>query len=113
MLRLICASIQSSVCSGNPAVPAVFHRGLSELPLRSKLDPGDPLASRRMSVPIFLRKPIIKGLGVRTPCRISGSTHDVNLSCEACIGPLGIHDICHFNSRDIGYCQFFRYFQGY
>ena len=39
---------------------------------------------------------------------------------EACIGVLGIQDICHFTSRDIGYyrdmgylVQYFRYFQGY
>ena len=32
-------------------------------------------------------------------------------SCEACIGVLGIQDICHFTSRDIGYFPF--YFQGY
>ena len=30
---------------------------------------------------------------------------------EACIGALGIQDICHFTSRDIGYFPF--YFQGY
>ena len=30
---------------------------------------------------------------------------------EACIGVIGIQDICHFTSRDIGYCPF--YFQGY
>ena len=30
---------------------------------------------------------------------------------EACIGVLGIHDICHFTSRDIGFFPF--YFQGY
>ena len=30
---------------------------------------------------------------------------------EACIGDLGIQDICHFTSRDIGYYPF--YFQGY
>ena len=30
---------------------------------------------------------------------------------EACIGVLGIQDICHFTSRDIGYSSF--YFQGY
>ena len=30
---------------------------------------------------------------------------------EACKGVLGIQDICHFNSRDIGYFPF--YFQGY
>ena len=30
---------------------------------------------------------------------------------EACIGVLGIEEICHFTSRDIGYNQF--YFQGY
>ena len=30
---------------------------------------------------------------------------------EACIGVLGIQDICHFTSRDIGYFSF--YFQGY
>ena len=29
---------------------------------------------------------------------------------EACIGVLGIQDICHFTSRDIGYYPF--YFQG-
>ena len=30
---------------------------------------------------------------------------------EAFIGVLGIQDICHFTSRDIGYYPF--YFQGY
>ena len=30
---------------------------------------------------------------------------------EACIGVLGIQDICHFTSRDIGYFPF--YFYGY
>ena len=30
---------------------------------------------------------------------------------EACIGVLGIQDICHFTSRDMGYFPF--YFQGY
>ena len=30
---------------------------------------------------------------------------------EACIGVLGIQDVCYFTSRDIGYCPF--YFQGY
>ena len=30
---------------------------------------------------------------------------------EACMGVLGIQDICHFTSRDIGYFPF--YFQGY
>ena len=30
---------------------------------------------------------------------------------EACIGVLGIQDICHFTSRDMGYYPF--YFQGY
>ena len=30
---------------------------------------------------------------------------------EACIGVLGIQDICHFTSMDIGYYPF--YFQGY
>ena len=30
---------------------------------------------------------------------------------EACIGALGIQDISHFTSRDIGYYPF--YFQGY
>ena len=30
---------------------------------------------------------------------------------EACIGVLGIQDICHFSSRNIGYFPF--YFQGY
>ena len=33
------------------------------------------------------------------------------LITEACIGVLVIQDICHFTSRDIGYCPF--YFQGY
>ena len=33
------------------------------------------------------------------------------INIEACIGVLGIHDICHFTSRDIGYFPF--YFQGY
>ena len=33
------------------------------------------------------------------------------LNFEACIGVLGIQDICHFTSRDIGYYPF--YFQGY
>ena len=33
---------------------------------------------------------------------------------EACIGVLGIQDICHFTSRDMGYCvQYFGQFQGY
>ena len=35
----------------------------------------------------------------------------VDPSIEACIGVLGIQDICHFTSRDIGYYPF--YFQGY
>ena len=30
---------------------------------------------------------------------------------EACLEVLGIQDICHFTSRDIGYYPF--YFQGY
>ena len=30
---------------------------------------------------------------------------------EACLGVLGIQDICHFTYRDIGYYPF--YFQGY
>ena len=30
---------------------------------------------------------------------------------KTCIGVLGIQDICHFTSRDIGYYPF--YFQGY
>ena len=34
----------------------------------------------------------------------------VNIN-EACIGVLGIQDICHFTSRDIGYYPI--YFQGY
>ena len=29
------------------------------------------------------------------------------LNCEACIGVLGIQDICHFTSRDIGYYPFY------
>ena len=33
------------------------------------------------------------------------------LSMEVCVGNLGIHDICHLTSRDIGYYPFF--FQGY
>ena len=33
-----------------------------------------------------------------------------SLDIEACIGVLGIQDICHFISRDIGYYPF--YFQG-
>ena len=44
--------------------------------------------------------------------------------CEACIGVLGIQDICHFTSRDIGYfpftsrdigycIQYFGQFEGY
>ena len=46
----------------------------------------------------------------------SGCFHDkilfeVHLNIEACIGVLGIQDICHFTSRDIGYFPF--YFQGY
>ena len=32
-------------------------------------------------------------------------------TAEACIGVLGIQDICHFTSRDIGYYPF--YFHGY
>ena len=35
----------------------------------------------------------------------------VVLISEACIGVLGIQDICHFTSRDIGYYP--SYFQGY
>ena len=31
-------------------------------------------------------------------------------ACQACIGVLGIQDICHFTSRDIGYYPL--YFQG-
>ena len=34
-----------------------------------------------------------------------------NSFIEACIGVLGIQDICHFTSRDIEYYPF--YFQGY
>ena len=34
-----------------------------------------------------------------------------HFSGEACIGVLGIQDICHFTSKDIGYYPF--YFQGY
>ena len=34
-----------------------------------------------------------------------------NCHIEACIGVLGMQDICHFTSRDIGYDSF--YFQGY
>ena len=33
------------------------------------------------------------------------------IKSEACIGVLGIQNICHFISRDIGYFPF--YFQGY
>ena len=36
---------------------------------------------------------------------------ETGLSLEACIGVLGIRDICHFTSRGIGY--FPVYFQGY
>ena len=32
-------------------------------------------------------------------------------TCEACIGVLGIQDICHSTSRDKGYNSF--HFQGY
>ena len=35
----------------------------------------------------------------------------VCVTYEACIGVLGIQDICHFTSRDTGYNPF--YFQGY
>ena len=35
----------------------------------------------------------------------------VGINNEACIGVIGIRDICHFTSRDIGYYPF--YFQGY
>ena len=42
----------------------------------------------------------------RKPEKILGFTNN-----EACIGVLGIQDICHFTSRDIGYYPF--YFQGY
>ena len=34
-----------------------------------------------------------------------------SIADEACIGVLGIQDICHFTSRDIGYYPF--YFHGY
>ena len=37
--------------------------------------------------------------------------NEANYNVEACIGVLGIQDICHFTSRDIGYYRF--YFQGY
>ena len=36
---------------------------------------------------------------------------DIIIYIEACIGVLGIQDICHFTSRDIGYYPF--YFQGF
>ena len=41
------------------------------------------------------------------PTSIRMETH---YTCEACIGILGIQDICHSTSRDIG-CN--SYFQGY
>ena len=37
--------------------------------------------------------------------------HTIFITFEACKRVLGIQDICHFTSRDIGYDQF--YFQGY
>ena len=40
---------------------------------------------------------------------LTDTPHEV--TSEACIGVLGIQDICHFTSRDIGYYPF--YFQGY
>ena len=33
--------------------------------------------------------------------------HDFLAILEACIGVLGIQDICHFTSRDIGYYPFY------
>ena len=41
----------------------------------------------------------------------SYTVEDINCTNEACIGVLGIQDICHFTSRDIGYYPFD--FQGY
>ena len=43
---------------------------------------------------------------------IKGSvSFSMQYTVEACIGVIGIQDICHFTSRDIGYYPF--YFQGY
>ena len=47
----------------------------------------------------------------KTGCpKLSNNVHARYIT-EACIGVLGIQDICHFTSRDIGYYPF--YFQGY
>ena len=42
---------------------------------------------------------------------VGGYLHIYSVYVEACIGVLGIQDICHFTSRDIGYYPF--YFQVY
>ena len=50
-----------------------------------------------------------KTVGVRMRLLVCRDRQSNN--SEACIGVLGIQDICHFTSRDIGYYPF--YFQGY
>ena len=47
----------------------------------------------------------------RIKCHAQGHNTVPPVSLEACIGVLGIQDICHFTSRDIGYYP--SYFQGY
>ena len=44
-------------------------------------------------------------------CKHLGTDSSTDHPDEACIGVIGIQDICHFTSRDIGYYPF--YFQGY
>ena len=52
--------------------------------------------------------------GVKNPLKIKPFSKRCNITSslthEACIRALGIEDICHFTSRDIGYYPF--YFQG-
>ena len=49
----------------------------------------------------------------KSEIQICSNKHETGpvYSKEACIGVLGIQDICHFTSRNIGYFSF--YFQGY
>ena len=54
--------------------------------------------------------PVVPSKITGFPC-LSDEILSHDPSSEACIGVLGIQDICHFTSRDIGYFPF--YFQGY
>ena len=63
----------------------------------------------------FIKLPFVFLVAVYTgfivPDQLLGKLDEILVIIEACIGVLGIQDICHFTSRDIGYFQF--YFQGY